>query len=199
MNHVLFYIMWMAGCVCSPGEEMAPGCTMGRGSVIFWAMFCWETLSPGISVDVTLTRTTYLKIVVHPFMATVIPDGSGLFQQDNVPCHTAKIVQEWFEEHYKELKVLTWPPNSPELNLIEHLWDVLEKQVRSMQAPPCNLQDLKDLLLMSWCQIAHDTFRGLVESMPRRVRAVLAAQGGPTQYQAGGVNVVADGTTSAAS
>ena len=27
-----------------------------------------------------------------------------------------------------------------------------------------------------------DTFRGLVESMPRRVRAVLAAKGGPTQY-----------------
>ncbi len=29
----------------------------------------------------------------------VFPDGSGLLQQDNVPWHTAKIVQEWFEEH----------------------------------------------------------------------------------------------------
>lgn len=31
-----------------PGEHMAPGCTMGRrraggGSVMLWAMFCWET------------------------------------------------------------------------------------------------------------------------------------------------------------
>ena len=175
---------------CLPGEEMAPGCTMGRrqaggGSVMLWAMFCWETLGPGIHVDVTLTRTTYLNIVadqVHPFMATVFPDGSGLFQQDNAPCHTAKIVQEWFEEHDKEFKVLTWPPNSPDLNPIEHLWDVLEQQVRSMEAPPRNLQDLKDLLLTSWCQIPQDTFRGLVESMPRRVRAVLVARGGPTQY-----------------
>ena len=46
-----------------PWEEMAPGCTMGRrqasgGSVMLWAMFCWETLGPGIHVDVTLTRTT---------------------------------------------------------------------------------------------------------------------------------------------
>ncbi|MCI4378051.1 hypothetical protein PGIGA_G00211420 [Pangasianodon gigas] len=59
---------------------MASGCTMGRrqagrGSVMLWAMFCWETLGPGIHVDVTLTRTTYLNIAaddVHPFMATVI-------------------------------------------------------------------------------------------------------------------------------
>ena len=114
-------------------------------------MFCCETLGPGIHVDVTLTCTTYLNIVadqVHPFMATVFPDGSGLFQQDNAPCHTTKIVQEWFEEHDKEFKVLPWPPNSPDLNLIVHLWDVLEKEVRSMEAPPYNLQDL-DLLLTS--------------------------------------------------
>ena len=173
-----------------PGEHMAPGCTMGRrqaggGSVMLWAMFCWETLGPAIHVDVTLTRTTYLSIVadhVHPFMETVFPGGCGLFQQDNAPCHKAKMVQEWFEEHNNEFEVLTWPPNSPDLNPIEHLWDVLNKQVRSMEAPPRNLQDLKDLLLTSWCQIPQHTFRGLVESMPRRVRAVLAAKGGPTQY-----------------
>uniref|UniRef100_A0A0E9WSK0 Tc1-like transposase DDE domain-containing protein n=1 Tax=Anguilla anguilla TaxID=7936 RepID=A0A0E9WSK0_ANGAN len=98
------------------------------------------------------------------------------------PATPAKIVQEWFEEHDREFKVLPWPPNSPDLNPIEHLWDVLEKQVRSMEAPPHNLQDLNDLLLTSWCQIPEDTFRGLVESMPRWVRAVLAARGGPTQY-----------------
>ena len=86
-----------------PGEHMATGCTMGRrqasrGSVMLWAMFCWET----------------------------------------------KMVQEWFEEHNNEFGVLTWPPNSPGLNPIKHLWDVLDKQVRSMEAPP--RKDLKILL-----------------------------------------------------
>ena len=43
-------------------------------------------------------------------------------------CLTAKTVQEWFEEHDQEFKVLPWPPNPPHLNLIKHSWDVLEKQ-----------------------------------------------------------------------
>ena len=123
----------------------------GGGSVMLWAIFCWETLGPAIHVDVTLTRITCLNIVadhVHP--QTVFPNGIGLFQQDNALCYTAEIVQEWFEEHNNEFKVLTWPQHSPDLNPIEHLRDVLDKQVRSMEAPPHHLQDIKDLLLTSW-------------------------------------------------
>ncbi|KAK3555109.1 hypothetical protein QTP86_010065 [Hemibagrus guttatus] len=59
----------------------------------------------------------------------------NIVKQDNAPCHKAKMGQEWFE-------VLTWPPNSPDLNPIHHLWDALDKQVRSMEVPPRNLQDL---------------------------------------------------------
>ncbi|KAK3561741.1 hypothetical protein QTP86_012998 [Hemibagrus guttatus] len=56
-----------------------------------------------------------------------------------------------------------------DLNPVQHLWDVLDKQVRSMEAPPPNLPDLKDLLLTSWYQIPQHTFRDLVEPMPRRL------------------------------
>lgn len=36
-------------------------------------------------------------------------------------------------EHSKEFVVLT--PKYPALNLIEHLWDELDKQVQSMEVP----------------------------------------------------------------
>ncbi|XP_030645637.1 myosin binding protein Ca [Chanos chanos] len=39
---------------------------------------------------------------------------------------------------------------SCDLNPIERLWDVLDRQVRSTTGPPCNLQDLKDLLDMAY-------------------------------------------------
>lgn len=65
-------------------------------------MFCWETLSIGIHMDITLTHTTYLNVdadYVHPFMAMISPNSIGLFQQDNALCQTPKIAQKWFEEH----------------------------------------------------------------------------------------------------
>ncbi|KAK3523387.1 hypothetical protein QTP86_029885, partial [Hemibagrus guttatus] len=115
---------------------------MGRHSHRVWTieqwkkvacetLFCWETLGPAIPLDVTLTRTTYLSIVadhVPPLMETLFPDVCGLFQQDNVPCYKAKMVQKWFDEHNNQFEVLTPPPKSPDLSPIEHLWDELDKQ-----------------------------------------------------------------------
>lgn len=76
----------------------------------------------------------------------------------------AKVAQ-WFEEH-NESEVLCWPLNSPELNLINHVWDVVDKQVRSMEVPTLNLQELKDVLLSSLSQIPQHTFRGQLEFKP---------------------------------
>ncbi|KAL0181699.1 hypothetical protein M9458_024105, partial [Cirrhinus mrigala] len=104
--------------------------------------------------------TTYLSIVAdyaQPFMKTGFPHGCAFL-------HKAKMVQEWFEEH-NEIEVLIWPKISLDLNPIEHLWDVLNKQVRSMEALPRNLQDVNDLLRTSWCQIPQHTFRGLVHAL----------------------------------
>lgn len=42
------------------------------------------------------------------------------------------------------IKVMTWPKNSPDLNLIECLWNVLDKQIQTMVASHCNLQHFKN-------------------------------------------------------
>ncbi len=127
-----------------------------------------------------LNATAYLSIVadhVHPFITTVYPFSDGYFQQDNTPCHKAQIISDWFLEHDNEFTFLKWPPQSPDLNPIEHLWDVVEQEIHIMDVQPTNLQKLCDAILSIWTNISEECFQHLVESMPQRCKAVLKTKG----------------------
>ncbi len=84
---------------------------------------------------------------------------------DNAPCHKAQIISDWFLEHDNEFTFLKWPPQSPDLNPIEHLWDVVERENRIMDVQPTNLQQLRDDIMSIWTKISEECFQHLVESM----------------------------------
>nr|KAF6387375.1 hypothetical protein mMyoMyo1_007881 [Myotis myotis] len=148
-------------------------------------MFSWHDLGPLIRVELRLNSTTYLSTVadqVHPIMLMAYPNGDGFFQQDNVPCHGARIVQERCQEHEGDFTLLRWPPQAPDLNPMEHLWDEVKRAIRQLVPQPSNLTELDSAIHQAWCQIPRITFQHLVESMPRRIATVLKAKGGPTKY-----------------
>ncbi len=89
-----------------------------------------------------------------------------------------QFISDWFLEHDNEFTLLKWPPQSPDLNPIEHLWDVVEREIRIMDVQPTNLQQLCDAIM----SISEECLQHLVESMPRRIKAVMKAKGGPTRY-----------------
>lgn len=118
--------------------------TWGRGSTkmdkedklvetMWWQgpRFPSETLV--IHVEFNWTSTTYLNIVVNPFIETVFLNVSSIFYRKKV-LKTAKMVQDWFEEHKHEFEVFTWPPIAPDLNPIKYLRDVLGEQTQSIEA-----------------------------------------------------------------
>jgi len=97
----------------------------------------------------SLNATAYLSIVsdhVHPFMATMNTSSDGYFQQDNAPCNKAWIILKWFLKYDNECTVLKWPPESPDLNPIEHLCDVVEQELCAMDVYPTNLHQLQDAI-----------------------------------------------------
>ncbi|GFX43751.1 HTH_Tnp_Tc3_2 domain-containing protein [Trichonephila clavipes] len=69
---------------------------------------------------------------------------------------------------------------SPDLNVIENLWSHLEKAVQKHQIT--SKEQLKSVLQEEWLNIAPETTRHLVESIPRRLEAVISAKGYSTKY-----------------
>ncbi len=166
---------------CKKHESMDPSCLVSTvqaagGCVKVWGIFSWHTLVPLVPIEHHLNATAYLSIVadhVHPFMTTVYPSSDGYFQQDNAPCHKAQIISDWFLEHDNEFTLLKWPPQSPDLSLIEQLWDVVKREICIMT----NLQQLRDAIMSIWTKISEECFQRLVESMPKRIKAILKAKG----------------------
>ena len=90
--------------------------------------------------------------------------------------NTSKKVKEWLEE--QDFRTMVWPAQSPDLNLIEHLWGYLERRLAEHENPSSGIHELWERVQVDWEEIAASECQRLIESMPRRVQAVLKAKGG---------------------
>jgi len=171
-------------------EAMDPTCQVGTvqghgGSILVWGVFSWHCLGSLVCVPTSVNAIRYVELLsdhLHPFMLFCYPRGDGVFQQDNCSSHRSRLATAWLDEHSSDFSVFNWPPRSPDLNPIEHLWDCLEQGVKGQHTPPTNLRELWTAVATVWQAIPVGRFRHLVESMPRRVAAVIRARGGPTRY-----------------
>ncbi|GFV07373.1 transposable element Tcb2 transposase [Trichonephila clavipes] len=103
-----------------------------------------------------------------------------LFMDDNARPHRAKIVDECLQS--EDITRMDWPAYSPDLNPIEHVWDMFGRQIAARQPHPTCLPELRRALLDEWCNIPQDQIDNLILSMPRRCKAYFALSGRHTPY-----------------
>jgi Transposase/DDE superfamily endonuclease len=156
----------------------------GGGSLMMWGCMLWDGVGYACRIDGRMDGDLYIKILEEDLQASIRHygkcAGDVIFQQDNDPKHTCKKAQAWFQD--SDFEVLQWPAQSPDLNPIEHLWGHLKRRLSSYETAPRGMQELWERVEEEWEKIDAGVCQNLIESMPRRVEAVLKAKGGYTKY-----------------
>lgn len=169
----------------SAGERAAEQCIAptvkhGGGSVMVWGCFAGAFRGDLIKIDGVLRKERYREILEdHGISSGLRIIGENfVFQQDNDPKHTSKICRQYLEEMEQEgrISVMKWPPQSPDLNPIELLWEELDREVR--KSAPTSAKMLWEELQAAWTRIDPTTLVKLVERMSRLCVAVIKNKGG---------------------
>lgn len=166
-------------------EKMAPQCLLptvkhGGGSVMVWGCFSGHGTGDLIKVEGIMKKEQYHQILIR----RAIPSGLRIIgrgftmQQDNDPKHSSRLCRGYLEtkEENGVLVNMVWPPQSPDLNPIELLWEELDRRVR--EVCPSSAGDLWHKLQDAWASLEAAQINKLIERMPRLVNAVLRAKGG---------------------
>ncbi len=73
----------------------------------------------------------------------------------------------------KKLRVMDWLSMSPDLNPTEHLWGILKQKVEERKVS--NIHQFCNVIMDEWKRTPVATCETLVNSMPKRVKAIMVA------------------------
>ena len=93
-----------------------------------------------------------------------------MFQQDGAPAHRANKTREFLEDQViLLLGDLHWPANSPDLNVIEHLWGIIKAKIDLTKVS--NLDELFIEAKRVWDEIPMEVINNLIDSFQDRIKA----------------------------
>ncbi|KAJ4451231.1 hypothetical protein ANN_02692 [Periplaneta americana] len=107
--------------------------------------------------------------------------------KDNHRVHTCVEVMTWFSER-PCIRLIEWPPYSPDLNVLESVWSEVKKTVNAMihtmPRRPTTKDGLWNIIKNAWDRVSsrQQYLRRLIAYIPRRMQAVIDVEGLHTRY-----------------
>ena len=134
-----------------------------------------------VEANAKMNAQMYKEVLQRHLKRSMEKTGCTIFMQDGAPCHKAKTIMTWLEDH--DVPVLEWVGQSCDCNPIENLWDRLKGIIRKYPAPR-NLDELAKNIKRGWRELGRDTnyLAKLTYSMENRIEAVIKASGDSTKY-----------------
>ncbi|KAK4520308.1 uncharacterized protein ATC70_008441 [Mucor velutinosus] len=158
------------------------------GGVMFWSYITTEGPGYGTTIiEDAINSGLYVDISKTSLNDTLAHFGKTpsdvRFQQDRATSHTSGITKQWFTDNGFNLdKIMDWPPQSPDLNPIEHVWHLLKLRLNKYPTRPSTKEELERRINIQWYKITEKECQKYIDSMPARIKAVIKSKGGSTHY-----------------
>ena len=145
---------------------------------------CFNSNGVGLlkRINGNMNAEKYQKDILHDIdivgKCLVFPKAAFVFQHDLAPPHKAKSTQAYLKN--KNIEILPWPGNSPDLNPIENIWGILKRKVRPIQHK--SAEELWNEVQSEWYKLSRNLCQKIVNSMPTRLELVKTSKGHPIKY-----------------
>lgn len=165
-------------------KSYRPTLKFGGGSVMVWGYISFKGVGKIVRIEGTITKQKYCDLLESALLDGMTDQSLSIadytFVQDNAPSHTADLTKKWLREQH--ISVLEWPPNSPDMNIIEHVWAELDKAVRLRDQEIFDKDSLFNVIEDEWKKIPLSYIQRLYKSLPRRIAALKACSFKATKY-----------------
>ena len=138
------------------------GCLkFGAGSLMMWGCFHAKSLGPIVLLHGILNQDKYVDLLANkaiPWLESqcYVFDQDFIYQEDGAPIHTGQYAK-WYKKTMVE-GFDTWPPNSPDLNPIEHIWGYLKLRVNKRTINVTNAVQFKSIVKDKWQDMSNTYF-----------------------------------------
>ena len=95
-----------------------------------------------------LTAARYQHEVLDTEVIPLLGNHRGMQLHDSAPAHLARATTAYLNAN--NVNVVKFPPKSPDFNIIENIWDELNRRVRRTEAIPTTLNQLRAKVLYEW-------------------------------------------------
>lgn len=161
----------------------------GGGGIMLWSAITYAGTGWLCQIIGNMDKVLYQSILEDEQSKTIdlLCDTLGfrrdqiVFQHDNDPKHTSHIVANYLEK--QDYRVLSWPPQSPDLNPIENMWRLLKIRLNEYETSAKGMQELYERVTEVWYEtIKTKECQKVIDSMPNRIEACIKAKGYWTKY-----------------